>query len=388
MMARSLWPDAWRQAGSWALGQMRVTLGDAWVERCWGAEGRVPGELLMASGYTVAFGFLLEWALRLHLLQNLAGMGYLRRALRKHLDQAWRRHAALQLEVAALGLRAAYDVRLEGKRTGGSRPADVTLGRDGADFTVEAFALLLDAQSAEAGRYDDRVAGELMRIEAQHGVSFDGSLHRRLGHEELADWVQDVEKAATRALTMGTAQTLATTAGDLTIRPPGDASPTQLTYPVTEAGGWHRTVARLRQKAKQARASGAEWLRADLLDGIWWASSWSRAELPDKTSTMAGLLREALADDPSLAGVVVSSSPCPALSPYVPESARSRDGSVGLTRVLPLHRVRETIIVPLRADAEQAVESWLAMYDGEPEWLGWGLAQVGLPSVDAIVGTT
>ena len=297
MMARSRWPDAWRQAGGWALGQMRATLGDAWVERCWQAEGRVPGELLMASGYTVAFGFLLEWALRLHLLQDLAGMGYLRRALRKHLDQAWRRHAALELEVAALGLRVGYDVRLEGKRAGSGRPVDVTLGRDGADFTVEAFALLLDAESAGAGRYDHHVAGELLRIEARHGVSFAGSLHLRLGDEELAAWLQDVEEAAAQAVTTGTTQVLATRAGDLRIRPPGDASPTQLTYPITEAAGWPRTVARLQQKAEQARASGATWLRADLLDGIWWASSWSREELPDKTSTMAGLLREALADD-------------------------------------------------------------------------------------------
>jgi hypothetical protein len=105
----------------------------------------------------------------------------------------------------------------------------------------------------------------------------------------------------------------------------------------------------------------------------------------DKTSTMAERLREALADEATLAGVVVSSSPCPALSVYVPESARAADGAIGFRRLLPLNRVRETIIVPLGPDAGSAAEQWLALYDREAEWLDWGLAQAGLPSVDAIM---
>jgi hypothetical protein len=100
---------------------------------------------------------------------------------------------------------------------------------------------------------------------------------------------------------------------------------------------------------------------------------------------MAERLREALADEATLAGVVVSSSPCPALSVYVPESARAADGAIGFRRLLPLNRVRETIIVPLGPDAGSAAEQWLALYDREAEWLDWGLAQAGLPSVDAIM---
>jgi hypothetical protein len=384
-MARAKWSDAWRQVGHWALGELMSTLGDDWVEQCWRAEGRLPGELLGASAYTVAFGFLVEWALRLHLLHAVPGMAGVRRGLQRDLRSAWRRHAALQLEVAALGLTTGHSVRLEMRGDPGRPPSDVWLGGGANPFSVEAFAVLLDEDSANAGGWDKRVQAELLRMEAVHGVSFDGELRDRLGEEELRSWLRDVEHVALEVAANGTPQPVTTRAASLTIRPPRDVSPSRLTYPITVADGWPRTVARLKQKAEQARSSGATWLRVDLLDGIWWASPWAQAGLLDKTSVMAEQLREALADEASVAGVVVSSSPCPALSVYVPESARAADGAVGLRRVLPLNRVRETIIVPLGPDGGSAAEQWLALYDREAEWLDWALAQAGLPSVDAIM---
>ena len=385
LMARAKWSDAWRQVGHWALGELKSTLGDDWVERCWHAEGRLPGELLGASAYTVAFGFLVEWALRLHLLYAMPGMAGVRRGLQRDLRAAWRRHAALQLEVAALGLATGHDVRLEVHRDPGRPPSDVWLSDGANSFSVEAFAVLLDEDSANAGGWDKRVQAELLRIEAVHGVSFDGELRDRLDEEGLQSWLRDVERIAVEVATTGTPQPVTTRAAYLTVRPPNDVSPSRLTYPITVADGWPRTVARLKQKAEQARSSGATWLRVDLLDGIWWASPWAQAGLFGKTSIMAEQLREALAHEASLAGVVVSSSPCPALSVYVPESARAADGAVGLRRVLPLNRVRETIVVPLGPDRGSAAEEWLALYDREAEWLDWGLAQAELPSVDAIM---
>jgi hypothetical protein len=333
----------------------------------------------------VAFGFLLEWALRLHLLQAMPGMAGVRRGLKRDFRAAWRRHATLQLEMAALGLATGHDVRLEMRRKPGLPPSDVWLGCGATSFSVEAFAVLLDEDSATAGRWDNRVHAELLRIESAHGVSFDGELRDRLDKEELQSWIRDVERTSVEVVATGTPKSVTTRAADLAVRPPSDVSPRQVTYPVTVADGWPRTVTRLKQKAEQARTSGATWLRADFLDGIWWASPWAQADLFDKTSTMAAQLREALADEAGLAGVVVSSSPCRALSVYVSESARVADRAIGLRRLLPLNRVRETIIVPLRPDGGAATEEWLALYDREADWLDWGLAQAGLPSVDAIM---
>jgi hypothetical protein len=384
-MARTKWSDAWRQVGAWALRELKSTLGDDWVDRCWNAEGRLPSELLWASAYTVAFGFLVEWALRLHLLHAMPGIAGVRRGLQRDFRDAWRRHASLQLEVAALGLTTGHDVRLEVRRDPGLPPSDVWLGYGTNSFSVEAFAVMLDEDSAKAGGWDRRVQTELLRIESVHGVSVDGEVHDRLDEEDLQSWLRDVERIAIEVVATGTPQSVATRAADLTIRPPSDVLPRQLTYPVTVADGWPRTVARLKQKAEQARSSGATWLRADFLDGIWWASPWAQGRLFDKTSTMGARLREALGDEASLAGVVVSSSPCPALSVYVAESARAADGAIGLRRLLPLNRVRETIIVPLGPEGGAAAELWLALYDREAEWLDWALAQAGLPSVDAIM---
>jgi hypothetical protein len=62
------------------------------------------------------------------------------------------------------------------------------------------------------------------------------------------------------------------------------------------SGGWSRTASRLKQKAQQTEASGATWLRADLLNGIFWASEWAHSPLPDKTAAMAELIKSALVD--------------------------------------------------------------------------------------------
>jgi hypothetical protein len=267
-MARTKWSDAWRQVGYWALRELKSTLGDEWVERCWQAEGRLPGELLWASAYTVAFGFLVEWALRLHLLHAMPGMAGVRRGLQRDFRAAWRRHAALQLEVAALGLATGHDVRLEVRRDTGLPPSDVWLGGGANAFSVEAFVVLLDEDSANAGGWDNRVQAELLRIESVHGVSFAGELRDRLDEEELQSWLRDVERIAVAVAATGTPHSVATRAAELTIRPPSDVSPRQLTYPITVADGWPRTAARPKQKAEQARSSGATWLRADFLDGI------------------------------------------------------------------------------------------------------------------------
>jgi hypothetical protein len=240
--------------------------------------------------------------------------------------------------VAARGLATGHNVRLEVRSDPGLPPSDVWLGDGANSFSVEAFAVLLDEGSANAGGWDKRVQAELPRIEAVHGVSFDGELRDRLDEEGLQGWLREVERIAVEVAATGTPQPVTTRAADLTIRPPRDVSPSRLAYPITVADGWPRTVARLKQKAEQARSSGATWLRVDLLDGIWWASPWAQAELFDKTSIMAEQLWEALAHEASLAGVVVSvhrktASARPRKAPSI-ASASGRECVVRLRRAL------------------------------------------------------
>jgi hypothetical protein len=275
LMARSLRSDAWKTAGQWALSELQKELGVEWPKHCYEKEHRLPAALLASSGDAIAYGFLLEWALRLRVLRDaqVAGVGALRRVAKSDVRQQQRLHVGLQAEVATLGLTLGHNVALEQTSSDAKNPLDVRLTDLGVSIDVETFALLLDEASAAAAKDDDLILSKLRNIEFSHGVSFNGSLDARLSDEESQAWLGDLERAASLAAAAGTAQGVIRADAEITVLP-GDTSPTQFTGPVTFAKGWPRTESRLRQKAKQTKASGATWLRADLLDGIWWASEW------------------------------------------------------------------------------------------------------------------
>jgi len=379
--------DAWKTAGQWALTELQEELGSDWPKRCYAKENRLPAELLNSCVDAVAYGFMLEWALRLKVLRDaqVPGVGALRRVARSDVRKQQRLHVGLQTEVATLGLTLGHQVALEETSSDAKNPLDVRLRDGDTSIDVETFALLLDEASAAAAKDDDLTLRRLREIEWTHGVSFNGSLDVRLSAGDLTAWLDELEHAARLAAATGTAQHVVSADADITVLPPGDPSPTQFSGPVTVARGWSRTAGRLTQKAQQAQDSGATWLRADLLDGIFWASDWATAPMPEKTAAMAELVRAALVDQHHLSGVVVSSSACPAFDTHLDESVPLDNGSIGLRRMLPFNRVRETLVVPLKSAATSEATTWAQIYEAEPGWLDGALAKMQLPSIVAIL---
>jgi len=128
------------------------------VERCWRAED---GYLASCSGsaYTVAFGFLVEWALRLHLLHAMPGMAGVRRVSSETSEppgggmrrSSWSGGARLATGTTSVSRSAAIP----------ACPIRRLARRRANSFSVEAFAVLLDEGSANAGGWDKRVQAEL-----------------------------------------------------------------------------------------------------------------------------------------------------------------------------------------------------------------------------------
>lgn len=112
-MSESARSDEGRAAGIWAIDVLRDQLGHHWMERAALAEGRAPSDLLLSMVHAVAFGELLDLALRLHLLRNVEGMGVVRRDLKNDLREQRRLHTRVLLNVAALALQHGHGVAME-----------------------------------------------------------------------------------------------------------------------------------------------------------------------------------------------------------------------------------------------------------------------------------
>jgi hypothetical protein len=82
-----------------------------------------------------------------------------------------------------------------------------------------------------------------------------------------------------------------------------------------------------------------------------------------------------------VAGVVVSSGSAWAQGRFEAEDAAAAGGRHALRRLIAPIRVRETLVVSLRPDAEDDA-AWLAgLYADEPSWLPGALERAGLPAL-------
>jgi hypothetical protein len=97
------------------------------------------------------------------------------------------------------------------------------------------------------------------------------------------------------------------------------------------------------------------------------------------------LIENAVGGLTSIHGVVLTSG-----ASWAPEisraSFRTKSGSYGLERPLPMARGRATFIVPLRSEAIGGIRRWHDLYDTEGNWLDWALSQADLPGVRDIMG--
>lgn len=374
---------AWREAGRWALSSVERHLGRGWLAKYAERGQPIPAELTEAGSDVEALSHLLDLGLRLELLQNVAGTGQVRNTLKTDLRAEVRRHALVQLEVAALAQRAGLHVHLERKAAGTGRPSDVVFGSTGSEVAAEVRVVLPDQLAREGAVYDREISQTLNELAMIHEVVFDGQLTVRLDEIERTQWFGQLAAAAESVAQTGHPETVVWNDEAITVLSMASAEGASFTGPVTRARGWMRTRGILIDKAPQLEAQGGGWLRVDSLDGLFWASDWAQTSLAERTSNMEVFIREAVLPYSSVYGVVLTSGPC-----WAPEligcSSRGARGSYGFERSLPMGRGRATFITPLREEAGLGLDQWRGLYDGEAAWLDWALGQVGLPEVAEI----
>jgi hypothetical protein len=385
-LAESTENDARREAVLWALDQLEVLMGPAWLERYFNKAGHVPEEVNLGSGHVVATGHLLDLALRYHVLKGVPGVGKVQREMKNDLRDERRWHSALQLEVASLAVRTDFTVALEAPSPPPAGPSDVSMRRDGRELRVETFAVLRDQQTQEATAYWDRFSRQTLWISGEFNVGISGDVGEQLSDDEYTELLRLIRLAAGQVVATGQTQTVEYASARLNILPPGHKDGYRLTGAVEESQGWPRIESRLAQKAEQAAGAGGGWLRADIRDGMWMFTPWAQAGLREKIETLADLVTSALRGIPGIDGAVLSSGAAFAQGEFYGESARTGNDCYGIRRLLPAARVRETMIIPVTQLGREQSIHWLEMYNNEGDWLDWALGSAGLPARDQIFG--
>ena len=150
-----------------------------------------------------------------------------------------------------------------------------------------------------------------------------------------------------------------------------------------------RIVARIRDKDSQAAGSEAPvWLRLEDDAGLWQFTSLHALPLQEKLASLAPWFREVLTTCHNLAGIILAPSVLWASAPAEQVVFQFRDSALGVAALrtpLPGHRCRETIIVSRSRPFTPADEALVDWYANETTWLDWALAQLGYPSLEALV---
>jgi hypothetical protein len=285
-------------------------------------------------------------------------------------------HTALQLKEGALASRLGWRVEFE---TGGRSPADVAITTPVGQLLVETHVLTERLASRTERASNEEFTNRLQWFAAEHDLWLSGQIERTLAAGEIAvveDWI------ASAAVTLADLRL-----DGLTLQVvPRDNASGALRGPRVDDDLGPRMARKIVRKAQQMQRSGATWLRVVLLTGLWPMTKWGQAPLARKLETMATWLTDELGDTrPD--GIVVSSAAALYPGRVIVETVRSEYG-IGVRRAIEPLRARETLVIPLRAEGEQAADCWLALADAESDYLDWALRDAGLPGAEDIFART
>lgn len=380
MHARIDRPEAWTTAISWAVDQLRRTLGEDWAAQVAQRDPKHPlwAALVHAMSHPAGAAELLEWALRLELLSDFDGMGDVRRDLRRDLTAARGLHTQLQLELAGHVLRHDWPLRLE--PPGSASPGDVAFDvPENGRVAVETKALRERERTRQEREAISALTDHLHFAALPRGLWVAGQMHRMPTEDEVRQiegWI------ATSAAAGG--QLSGMEGIELYLVPRDAAEGHGLrSSPITDRL-LPRMVGAMGIKSHQMRGSGAAWLRVTALTGLWATTEWGLAALVDKLPSMAAALAHELgANVPD--GVVLSSA-AGRSNGQADEIVTSHDG-IAVRRAIAPGRGRETLILPFTDAGREHVALWLLLTNAESDWLDWALGEVGLGSVSDVFGT-
>ena len=369
------------EVSSWALDVLALELGEDWPKRA--VERHVAMHLLSAVGSTIERARLVEFAIRLRLIRDRPGR---RKALQPllsgDLTNERIRHTDLQLEVATLGAPLGWSAELEKLNIHLRSGIDVRLTRDAVVLDVEVCALLEGDRTKSSFDQNRRIFGmDLGLMATMHRVRVTGHLSDDPTTYDVDDCRAQLMEAITAVSADGVQRTLSLRGESVLVSLISDGVDDSLTTPFDAALDPRRFESRLKEKVAQARANGSKWIRVDYMDLSWQLSEWWHLPIAGKAHVISKKVKQAVGRDHTLDGVVVSSGAIMRQGEFPAESRVLDNGAVGICRPIEPHRARQTIVVPLSRDGFRRLPLWQEIYENEPSWWDWGLAQFGLPTV-------
>lgn len=367
------------EAARWALDSLQDQLGDHWLKRAadLGDDG-VPFALDRIGWHNQALAEALEWALRLELCQRWEGSADFMRDLVNDPRPSRLLHSRSQLAQASLAERLGWPVVLE---PGSRPPSDLVFVAPSGKVITEIRVLTQSDFGRQQREVAEGVTDWLFGLGLEHGVWIGGQFGREPGPTERRQIEEFVRRESAR-VRAGEKPRFFGADISLEISDRDATAPALVSPPVREEL-FGRMIRAIAEKAEKMTTSGAQWLHVTALTGLWAFTSWGRGPLAEKLPAMLSALTGALSDHRP-AGIVLTSGAALVPGEIPEEIAQDKQGFAVRSLVEPL-RGRESLVMPLRKEAQQASKDWLSITRSERDWLTWALAQRGLPRLPALL---
>ena len=353
------------------------------MERVAVAEGRAPSDLLLSMVHAVAFGELLDLALRLHLLENAEGMGVVRRDLKMTFANS---------DVCTPGCcstsplsrsKRGHDVAMEKRMAVDLAPTDLVITTPIGQLDCETFAVLTDDVMRQGtttrNRSPVRYAGSAGAGSSSTGSS--SGAHQR-SDDRLAG---PGRRGRTLVKSDGEAREVDHPIGPVRIFSLTEAAQrsTSFTGPPMTGGSNDRLGGILRKKAQQAAAEA----RRGSAPRSWTGFGNSR-------HGQAGIARQGRGHRRRGATGPRRNRWRPRRRP-VCGPAMAQGSSSARARASPTaaSRYDDLSAGPCTRDGDHPApptalrqgDTWVGLYDGEPDWLDWALDAAGLPTASSVL---
>jgi hypothetical protein len=361
--------------------EVAAFFGEAWLREAAGQ--RVRRAAMFSPPLTVhepaeAFANILRvWAVsRLAASGRLDGLESVRKAVRRDVATPRLLHALTQIDLAGCGLRCGGRVVLEPAKQDG--PGDVLIEAGDTAVFFEVATLATDQNFALQERAHDRYFVHLLGLESRHRVRFDGDLPWALPPVAAQAWMDRVESAAQEcAAADREVAILVPGGGTLVVRPEAQAEGGSLRGPLRESDEGRRLVSVLERKAAQTRDAGTAWVWITDYSQSMKLTPFASTPTGEKIDQLAALVRDELARNPHLGGVVWSRL-VPQHSPVEPRDEQ-RESGFAVVRMLPGAMARESVVIPGRLLFPHQTALVARLLRSEPGWLDWALHELGFP---------
>jgi hypothetical protein len=360
--------------GRWALAVLRRELGEGWVADC-ERTGWLPPEILRGGTSLDAFGMLVELAAALHRFRDAHGFGRVRNMLKKNPtpERLASTRCALRLAAAATAAGVTAEVEL------GKPPVDLRLRADDIEVGVEIKSLLRLERLTRVNGWLSELYDLLPSTFRAGDLRLDGAATAALEPKATADLARRIEDAG-RLVRAGLHAPVMHSGGnwfEVTRPGLGQRPGTHVALPQVNLSA--KLEARLQKVIDQAQRSGVTWALIDSQDDLWHQTPWSQQAFIGQVDQLAAYLRDRVAGESQLDGVIVTDGGVVLDLDSADATAEASTGAVGLHRRLDRGRIRKTIIVTLSAEGAAAVPLWRRVLDAEPGWIAAALRAECLP---------